>query len=380
MPNASDAPAVVYQFAWIGVAVLCVCYIAITIAFHWSSERKIGVTRYEPPEGISAGVAAYLVESGRRERAFAAGIISLATKGYIEIQQQRDWVALERLRESDASLPLDESVILTSLFVPADNHTYKFNARDCDRMCEAYKKFSRTIEGIADPNLISAHTFVWYCGVAISGVIIAIVVFSLPIFDIASPWPAIAFMSLWIFIGGTSLFAALRIWPTTIRKLGSYLPGNRRRRPLDLNDAIPVILLAPIFLGFSFLAYLTSLKFVLLAVALVIANFIFRRSLEAPTDEGRKAIEELKNFREFLSRADADRLNRENDPGRTPEVLEKYSAYAIALDVEHAWGAEFTGNLLELLQFDRAYDVPLPNPPVPGSDDEIIQLNIDPRK
>ena len=91
-------------------------------------------------------------------------------------------------------------------------------------------------------------------------------------------------------------------------------------------------------------------------------------------------IEELKNFREFLSRADADRLNRENDPGRTPEVLEKYSAYAIALNVEHAWGEEFTGNLLEILQFDRAYDVPLPNPPVPGADDEIIQLNIDPRK
>lgn len=380
MPNVSDAPAAAYQFAWIGVAVLCVCYIAITIAFHWSSKRKIGVTRYDPPEGISAAVAAYLVESGRCERAFAAGIVSLAAKGYIEIQQQGDWVVLERLRESDGALPLDESVILTSLFVPASIHTYKFNARDCDRVCEAYKKFCGTVEGIADPNLISAHTFVWLCGVVISCVIIAIVVVALPIFDIASPWPAIAFMSVWILVGGSSLVAALRIWPSTIRKLVSYLPGNRRRRPLDLNDAIPVILLAPIFLGFTFLAYLTSLKFVLLAVALVIANFVFRHSLEAPTDEGRKAIEELKNFREFLSRADADRLNRENDPGRTPEVLEKYSAYAIALDVEHAWGEEFTGNLLELLQFDRAYDVPLPNPPVPGSDDEIIQLNIDPRK
>jgi Predicted membrane protein (DUF2207) len=380
MPNVSDASAAIYQFAWIGVGVLCVCYIAIAIAFHWSSERKIGVTRYDPPEGISAGVAAYLVESGRCERAFAAGIISLAAKGYIEIQQQGDWVVLERLRESDGALPLDESVILTSLFVLASIHTYKFNARDCDRMSETYKKFCGTVEGIADPNLISAHTFVWWCGVAISWVIIAIVIVSLPIFDIASPWPGIAFMSVWILVGGSSLVAALRIWPATIRKLASYLPGSRRRRPLDLNDAIPVILLAPIFLGFSFLAYLTSLKFVLLAVALVIANFIFRHSLEAPTSEGRKVIAELANFREFLSRADADRLNRENDPGRTPKVLEKYSAYAIALDVEHAWGEEFTGNLLELLHFDEAYSMPTPKSPLSDLDDEIIQLNIDPRK
>ena len=380
MPNLSDAPAFTYQLAWIGAAVLCTCYILITVVFHWSSQRKIGVTRYDPPEGISAAVAAYLVESGRCERAFAAGIISLAAKGYIEIQQQGDWVVLERLRESDGALPLDESVILTSLFVPASIHTYKFNARDCDRICEAYKKFRGTVEGIADPNLISAHIFVWSCGLAISWVIIAIVIASLPIFDIASPWPSIAVTSLWILIGGSSLVAALRIWPATIRKLGSHLPGSRRRRPLDLNDAIPVILLAPIFLGFSFLAYLTSLKFVLLAVALIIVNFIFRHSLEAPTSKGRKVLAELANFREFLSRADADRLNRENDPGQTPAVLEKYSAYAVALGVEHAWGEEFTANLLELLHFDEAYSMPTPKSPISDLDDEIIQLNIDPRK
>ena len=381
MPNVLDAPAAIYQFAWIGVAVLCVCYVASTIAFHLDSQRKVAVTRYDPPEGISAGLAAYLVESGRCERAFAAAIVSLAAKGYIEIQQKGDWVVLERLRESDAaSLPLEESIILASLFVPADNHTYKFSARDCDRICEAYKKFCGTVEGIADPKLISAHSGVWWCGLAISWVIIAVVIASLPIFDIASPWPQIAFMSLWILMAGSSLVAALRIWPTTIRKLGSYLPGSGRRHPLDLNDAIPIVLIAPIFLGFSFLAYLTSLKFVVLAVALIIVNFIFRHSLEAPTSEGRKILAELANFREFLSRADADRLNRENDPGQTPAVLEKYSAYAVALGVERAWGEEFTGNLLELLQFNEAYSMPTPKSPLSDLDDEIIQLNIDRRK
>jgi hypothetical protein len=52
----------------------------------------------------------------------------------------------------------------------------------------------------------------------------------------------------------------------------------------------------------------------------------------------------------------------------------------VALDVEHAWGEEFTANLLELLQFDQAYSVKTPKISLPGVDDDIIKLNIDPRK
>jgi hypothetical protein len=381
MSDVSDAPAYIYQLAWSGVAGVCAYYAVMTVVVHWSGRRNVGVTRYEPPQGISPGVAAYLMEAGRCERAFAAALISLAAKGYIEIQQEKDWFVLERLREPDGSLPLDESVILTTLFFPASIHTYKFNGRDYDWLCKAYKEFCGTVEGIADPGLISAHSMLWWCGQTVSWMIIASVFASLTILKATSPLASIAFMGLWILIGGSSLVAALRVWPATLRKLGSFLPGNKRpRRPLDMNDAIPVILIAPIFLGFSFLTYLTSLNFVLLAVALIVMNCVFRHLLEAPTDAGRKIIAELENFKEFLSRADADRLNRENQPGETPAILEKYSAYAVALDVEHAWGEEFTANLLELLQFDQAYSVKTPKISLPDMDDDIIKLNIGPRK
>jgi hypothetical protein len=82
---------------------------------------------------------------------------------------------------------------------------------------------------------------------------------------------------------------------------------------------------------------------------------------------------------------DASRLNHENQPGETPETLEKYIPYAVALDVEHAWGEELTQNLLEMLQFDLAYSrgagvlKGLPEL-LPENDEEfgdnILQLNI----
>ncbi len=381
MPDTPNASALVYQVAWISVAGVFVYYTLATIALHWNSRRDIGVTRYEPPEGISPGVAAYLIESGRSERAFAAALISLATKGFLEVQQQDDWFVLEKLLEPAESLPPEESAILTALFSPSGVRTYKFNGREYDWICRAYEEFEETVKEVAEPQFISMHGWIWLCGVLLSLAIITHVLFSLPIFDSDTKLKSIAFLGIWIAIGGSSLIASLRIWPATIRKLLSYMPGsNRPTRPLDLNDAIPFILLAPILLGFSFLVYLTSLQFAQLVIALVVLNFVFRHNLEAPTKAGRRVIAELKNFREFLSRADADRLNRENRPGKTPEILEKYSAYAVALDIEQGWGEEFTENLLELLQFDQAYKLRTPKVWLSDSDDRPIELKINPRK
>jgi hypothetical protein len=36
-------------------------------------------------------------------------------------------------------------------------------------------------------------------------------------------------------------------------------------------------------------------------------------------------------------------------------VVERYSAYAVALRVEHGWGEELVENLVELIEIDQAY-------------------------
>jgi hypothetical protein len=159
-----------------------------------------------------------------------------------------------------------------------------------------------------------------------------------------------------ILLGGSCFVSALWTWPVTLRKLWSFLPwDDRPSRPLTPNDAIPLILTGGALVGFGLLASETTTKLAGLLTAVVFMNAVFRHALAAPTQAGRKALAKLADFREFLARTDADRLNRENMPGQTPQTLEKYSAYALALRVEHAWGEEFAENLLELLQIDLAY-------------------------
>ncbi len=355
MPVASDAPAQLYTIAWVALLAIFIFYIVVGIALRWRVQRTVRVTRYDPPQGISPAVAAFLVESGRCERSFAAALVSLATKDYLRILQKADWITLEKLRDADTRLPPEESAILSFLF-PSVLKTYSFNGSDTDRLFETYTHFREIVHDIVTPELMSTHTVLWLVGLVYSLTALEPIVFAMPRFGNGLSLASIGFLIVIIFVGGSCFVAALRVWPGTLRKLTSFLPGSRHpRRPFNLNDAIPLFLTVTSLFGFMFVAVLTSTKLACLVAVALAMNVLSRFLLNAPTSAGRKALAELRSFREFLTRTDTDRLERQNEPGKTPRALDPYIPYAVALSVEHGWGEEFTGNLLELLQVDQAY-------------------------
>ena len=67
--------------------------------------------------------------------------------------------------------------------------------------------------------------------------------------------------------------------------------------------------------------------------------------LKSPTPAGRKAMDDIEGFRQYLGVAEEDRLNALNPPDKTPELFERFLPYAIALDVENAWAKRFAGVL-----------------------------------
>ena len=352
----SEPLLVAYRHAWVGLAFVSAYYILAVIAFRWRPQRAAIVTKYEPPTGISAAVAALLWERGRCERAFAAAVISLASNGFLKIQQKSDSFSLHRLRKSRDALPAEESSILKVIF-PGSLDRYSFDTREYDCVDRAFAEFQRAIQGIVRSDLISRHTVVWLSGVVFLLVVLASVaaaLFSLPEASVKSV--LYLYLLLWIGIGGSCFVAALQTWPVTVRKLLSFIPGIKgRRRKLNPSDALPIFLTASAVLGFGFLASLTSPRFAVLTAAAVFLSAVFRHALESPTKEGYRVLGELEGFREFVARVEVDRFNCENSPGCTPETLEKFTAYAVALDVERGWGEELAENLLEMIQFDRAY-------------------------
>ena len=351
----ADAPASAYTFAWSSVACVFLYYSAASI-FLRLKPKPILQTRYEPPAGASPAVAAYLFDNGKCERAFAAAIASLAVKGYLEIRQRKDWFAVERLKEPDEQLTPEESIILTDLFPYGG--TYKFNECDNSRLCAAFRKFSDVLEQITEPKLVSSNRFIWSVGVFCLALATLFVALSAPTGEWSDSPFSIAYIGLWIVFGGFALMAAIREWPLTLKRVATWLPASRApRRPLDWIDLQPVVLSATAFMAFFFLATTASSRFAVLVVGCVVLASTFRTVLEAPTTEGRKVLGALRGFREVLARAESDRLDRENEVGLTPKQLDRCVPYAVALDVEHSWGEEFTEDLMGMIQFDRVLTV-----------------------
>jgi Predicted membrane protein (DUF2207) len=366
-PTEAGDAAMVYTEAWIGLGLVLVYYLAVATALRLRPRHGAVVTRYVPPEGISPAVAAYLTERGLSERAFAAALVSLSAKGFIKIQQQELSFVLNKNRDSAASLPVEEAVILATLF-PGSSHTYTFDAIEYNRLRTAFDEFADAVEDAVEPELFSSHRGLWLGGMGYSIAAILLVLMAVPVLQEHTSFFSVAYVGIWVLLGGSCLVAAMRVWPVTLRKVASYWPWDDcPNRPFDLNDAIPFFLTVSALMGFGFLVSLTSARFALLLAGAVFLTALFRHLLQAPTRAGRRILAELMGFREFLSRAEASRLNHENLPGETPQELEKYSAYAVALNIERSWGEQFCGDLLEMLQYDKAYSLGVPDHARSGS-------------
>lgn len=86
---------------------------------------------------------------------------------------------------------------------------------------------------------------------------------------------------------------------------------------------------------------------VVIGVLMVITLIVFGRLVRAPTDAGRKLMDEIEGLKLYLSVAERDELARMSEPGATRPALddkryEMLLPYAVALEVEDAWTEKFT--------------------------------------
>lgn len=374
-PNASAT-------AWILLGGVSLYYLAICIFVRLGVPVvRRTIVQYDPPEGISPSLAACLWRPGAYERALAAGIISLAEQGFIAIQEVGEQFKLQKLKESDTSLPAEESSLLGLLFSKSASDC-EFGGIDPGSLRDVLANFRDILDDLAYPKFMSSHEVAWWLGVAYSSI-------SVPLLAALSvSWPKdvswfYAYLTIWIALGISSLIASLRVWPVTLGKVASWVPGSGLPASrLNASDATPLFLTFSALVGFTLLGALSSPDFAMLIAAVVLVNFVFRRMLEAPTGEGRKAISQLRGFREFLSRADGDRLSRADGLGGTTRHPQKDTGFAAALDVGRGWGEQFTLQLIEALEFDRAYS-PLGAPSMSRpivKPSRFVELNLRGRK
>lgn len=85
---------------------------------------------------------------------------------------------------------------------------------------------------------------------------------------------------------------------------------------------------------------------IVIALLMLVTTLVFRKLIKAPTEPGRRLIDEAEGLKRYLSVAERDELKRLEGPGAPPALdAQRYELllpFAVALDVEQAWTDKFT--------------------------------------
>jgi hypothetical protein len=343
------------------------------------------VPQYEPPPGISPGVARYVLTGGSDGTTLAAVLAGLAAKGVISIQPQGGKYTVAMMNSRTAVLP-DEASLIKSMFGVTQlvqsypdtggaivgvasaevsdtrNANLKFGALGQQLYDDAIlpddavasavglataQKTEATSQIILDPSArptIANHlsaiqaTFrenlqgvyfrqnLRYAGLGM----LATFAWGLFVAFTLNASSSV-FITFWLLLF-TSL-SGLVIGAVWTSKPTQPSPQQRLWRMV-----LPVLFfgLPGAAIYFAFLPQAHG--FVLALLLAVLLNNIFFVIMRAPTPRGLEVLQQLAGFREFLMRVEQDRLDRINTPEQRTQIMNRFLPYAIALNVREGWG------------------------------------------
>ncbi|HXA86254.1 MAG TPA: hypothetical protein VNZ47_14330 [Candidatus Dormibacteraeota bacterium] len=373
----------VYHLVFPGLLLVfyVVCWLAI------GRDPRIGniAPRYEPPAGISAGVARYILTGGSDGTTLAAVLTGLAAKGVVSIHPKAGSYTVTLLNSSMMALP-DEASLIRSIFnvvLTVQPYTDSNTAILGDALLLAsggrtnsitFRPVTGTVHSgpifagkVLEPGLGAAvgrspspetqAVIDPLAAAAIKGHLDALQdtfrknlhgIYFRQNFRYAGIGMAATFA--WALFAAATLDASssmfITFWLLLFTSLsGLVIGGVWTSKPThpSARQRMTRIMLPLLFFGLpGVLIYVAALPrshgFVLALLLSVILNNIFFVIMRAPTPRGFVVLRQLAGFREFLVRVEQDTLDRVNTPEQRAEMMNRFLPYAIAMNVREGWG------------------------------------------
>ena len=284
---------------------------------------------FGPPEDMSPAAARYVEQMAFDNQCFTAAIVGLGVKGRLRIVEEDAGARLES-RDGGKPLTAEEQKLAAGLFVAGP-------ALQLDQVNHEVIGAVRTELGkaLAASYLgrFFANNYLWSSfGLALAALL---VVAAVPLVGEIHQFPIGPIMIATGMMGLGGWFACIG----ALRAFGGrwlLLSGLTIQALSAAGAALALTLTNPSTANLAIAAMMLA------AGALAGAGFPW---LKAPSREGRKIMDRIEGFREYLSVAEADRLDSINAPKKTPELFERFLPYAIALGCQNAWAAQFAGVL-----------------------------------
>jgi uncharacterized membrane protein YgcG len=292
------------------------------------------VPLFRPPEGMGPSGMRYVYKDGYDDKAFAAGVVGLAVKGRMMINDDGNDYTLTKKSNQGPALSRSETALFnatpsTELVLEQSNHARVSNMRSA-------------LESALDDEydgVMYLKNFKWFfLGLVISAVGLIGSALLMPSENGALVLGVGGFTSVW---WGVILFIGYSVVNGVFQSSGWF---SKIRSLMGLIFLVPFVGAG---LAVPAIAFLTDSGtpmtkwFFIAAMVVVACNLVFYWLLKAPTQRGRAVLDEIEGFRMYMTTAEEERLKVLHPPEKTPALFERYLPYAMALDCENEWNNKF---------------------------------------
>jgi uncharacterized membrane protein YgcG len=288
---------------------------------------------FTPPKGFSPPAVRYLMRMGYDQKAFAAAVVDMAVKGYLNIEEKDDEYTLRRTGNNQNSLSAGEQRLGSSLFQGKD--VIEMKNTNHRVIGEARTALKQSLDKEINNIYFNTNRASFFWGAGLTILTLAAVVF------MAADATAI-FAMLWL--SGWSV-ACVFLAAMVYRNWQGVRSSHHLHFGKIFTALASTLFALPFFagevLGLGLFGLSISVPAALAFALLVFINALFYYLLKAPTLKGRQVMDQVEGFKMYLSVAEKDRLNMLNPPEKTPQLFEKYLPYALALNVENEWSEQF---------------------------------------
>lgn len=314
-------------FAAGGTLLVLAYYLMTWLRVGRDPEAGVIIPRFEPPAGLSPAAVRYIRRMGYDSRSFASAVINMAVKGFLTINDDDGEYNLMRTPAADSSgLARGERRITDKLFDGRDTVVLKQgNHQSIRAAIKAHKHWLRD-----EYHKVYFNTNGWLLlpGIALSVLVLLVAGFGM------SPQPAeFLFLSIW-----------LTGWTFTI-----FMLIRQGQKFMAAVFALFEVGAVGAFIGMG------SYELVAALLLLIALNVVFYYLIKAPTDAGRRLMDEIEGLKMYMAVAEKDRLNMLNPPEHTPRHFEELLPFALALGVDQEWAEQFSRHLARLGRDEAAY-------------------------
>ncbi|SHM35511.1 Predicted membrane protein [Cyclobacterium lianum] len=301
---------------------------------------------FEVPENLDAPAVRYLYKMGFDTKAYVAAIVALATNGWLKINEERKKkYELEKIDFPETSNSGYQR-IMSNLF-PGASQRISLNQKEHKKIGGAMKGLQKDLKERFQGSHFK-NNYAWLVpGILIS---IASIILGVKYTMDNSLESENVFLIMGLFFCLFFLMFLGKVFMTIMH----YLDYGYVKMSTIISEVFSFLFaLAFPAVAIYFFDAQFPVGFLLTALVLGLINVVFAFLIKAPTEKGRRVMDEIEGFRMYLNAAEKPLLETYNPPGMTPEIFEKYLPYALALDVGESWGKAFENKINSLSGEER---------------------------